>query len=466
MFDPLTAELEALVEAHPSAATIARLEALRGEPLTSAQRMLVAKAWDRAAAYVQAGFTAATVDATAPTRGGLPVPLLETELALMLRRSEPALLHHLCQARRYADELPCAFGLLAAGEIQIEHLRALEDLTGALSAQQACEVDAQIAARATTMTVSAFRRLVRRTVAAIDPDALRRRHHAAKQRAGVQLRPEDDGMASLRAFLPADQAITAMDALNARADQQRSPDDPRTHGQRQIHALLDALTGHTRPAEPATADGPCGRRVLRRRRAEIGVVISWADLLGLRAGVGVLDRFGPVPAQMVRDLITDPDTTSVLRRIVYDELTGDLLDYTATGYTPDTRLRDLLAVRDQTCRWPGCTRPAASCDADHRHPQTHGGATSTTNLTLLCRRHHNRKTHDGYTYDQLTDSTGLDELFFTTPLGFTYVNTQPRWDDTGPDTGDTHPATDPPTPPPTPPTPTAPPADHPDEPPF
>ena len=55
---------------------------------------------------------------------------------------------------------------------------------------------------------------------------------------------------------------------------------------------------------------------------------------------------------------------------------------------PGKNLRRQLAARDQHCRWPGCRRAAARCEADHTIPWEHGGETSAANLELLCKGHH------------------------------------------------------------------------------
>jgi HNH endonuclease len=56
--------------------------------------------------------------------------------------------------------------------------------------------------------------------------------------------------------------------------------------------------------------------------------------------------------------------------------------------------RAALAVRDNGCVVPGCTRPPAWCDAHHLRHWLHGGPTELANLALLCRAHH-RAVHEG-----------------------------------------------------------------------
>ena len=55
-------------------------------------------------------------------------------------------------------------------------------------------------------------------------------------------------------------------------------------------------------------------------------------------------------------------------------------------------MRRFLAIRDGTCRFPGCDKPTAATEADHTHAWAHGGDTDVDNLALLCPEHHRQKT--------------------------------------------------------------------------
>jgi hypothetical protein len=59
----------------------------------------------------------------------------------------------------------------------------------------------------------------------------------------------------------------------------------------------------------------------------------------------------------------------------------------ATKTIPD-HLRRAVIARDRCCRFPGCRQRPAACQAHHLKPRSQGGATSLTNLILLCAFHH------------------------------------------------------------------------------
>jgi hypothetical protein len=124
----------------------------------------------------------------------------------------------------------------------------------------------------------------------------------------------------------------------------------------------------------------------------VDVVVDLPTLLGLADHPAELPGYGPIPAGVARDWISDATTW---RRLVVDPTTGHLLDHGPRVRTPPPRLRRHVMARDLTCAFPGCSRRAESCDIDHVDPWRaagDGGSTSAANLQPLCRRHHNLKT--------------------------------------------------------------------------
>lgn len=432
MFDPRTGgetpgeQLDWVLAQRPSADTHAVLESLSQLRLSPDDAVSLAQAWDRQLSAMTVASMAAKVVATAP-RGGLDGDLLEAELALALRRTDGEVAYELSLARRVLS-LPVMAELLRDGAVSVRHATSLADLVAPLDAVDAAEVDAEVSHRAASMTVAGFRRVVRKCVARLDRRTPEQRARARRPRIGVKVYPQDDGLVTLAATMPAEQGIAALSALNARADVLRAADDPRLAGERQIDALLDALCGASGGSRPA------------RVTKEVQVVIDHRALLGLVNAPGELRGYGPIAADDVRRMLLHDDC--VLRRLVTDPVTGTLVDYACRRYAPDDFLRRLIAARDVTCRYPGCTANAVWCDDEHCLAYDDGGPTSAGNCCLMCRRHHRRKTFDGFTYTRPDAETG--ETQWTTPLGRTYTQCAASYDHAGCDPGDTISDPDPP----------------------
>jgi hypothetical protein len=422
----------------PSAATLAVLEAMISVPLPRAWRVLEAKCWDRQQSAVAALASAAKVSAATVTPGSGTFPeAAESELALMLRRTDAAMRYELTRDRRLT-ELPHLFGVLARGDCTQGHTRKFIEITEDLDADVAAAVDAEVGERAASTTAAAFSRAVRKSVATHDKRSPAEKQNSQRPKLGVRCYPRRDGLISISATMPATEGVAAMVEINRRADALRVPNDQRTHGERQLDALFAGLDTLPVPVDtstgelPGDGDQPAGRRRSGWLRAEVQVVIDWRSLLGLSDQPGELRGFGPIDAAEVRALLAQPGTT--LRRLVTDPITGVLIDYGKTRYRPDAHLAGLLSARDGTCRWPGCTRNARYCDDEHAVPYPEGD-TSAANLTKVCPGHHTRKTFDGFSYNRPDPSTG--ETVWTTPLGFRYRQTPTTYTECGPDPGDT-----------------------------
>ena len=128
------------------------------------------------------------------------------------------------------------------------------------------------------------------------------------------------------------------------------------------------------------------------RRPTINVTIDLPTALGLADNPGQLAGYGPIPANIAREIASD----GRWKRFVTDPVSGVLLDYGRETYEPPQELQNFLIARDRTCRFPGCRKPAHLADLDHTIPWEAGGTTSAENLGALCRRHHNLKTHHGW----------------------------------------------------------------------
>jgi hypothetical protein len=81
----------------------------------------------------------------------------------------------------------------------------------------------------------------------------------------------------------------------------------------------------------------------------------------------------------------------------------------------------LVKTRNPRCTFPGCRRPAVTCDDDHTLAWLQGGRTCECNLAPLCRQHHRTKQANGWHLEQPRPGT----LVWTTPSGRTYA-TEPE----------------------------------------
>jgi hypothetical protein len=175
--------------------------------------------------------------------------------------------------------------------------------------------------------------------------------------------------------------LTALRAVLDTEARSRTPEDDRTPTQRRADALGEIcrqwLDRGGRPevaGERPHVSVTVGIEVLR---AEAG-----AGALG-PAGPGELDHTGPVPAATARQLACD---ASVMRVVMAGR--SEPLDVGRRTPVVPPALRRAVIARDRHCRFPGCDRPQAWCDAHHAVHWADGGHTALGNLVLLCRRHH------------------------------------------------------------------------------
>jgi hypothetical protein len=191
----------------------------------------------------------------------------------------------------------------------------------------------------------------------------------------------------IRAFLGEDGYLTGKDAEAAACDAQVVPvvtgtmdpavidqmiDLARTAAEAQAGAPDGAGQPGGDPGDPGrapTAGGPRSGplspeawRALRHAMARLAL-----DLVSGPAGAGAVLRQG---------LLQGPYNTPSLPLDV--------------GYSDSIPwyIRRAVILRDRTCAWPRCDRPAAWCDVHHLRHKADGGETSVTNCALVCQFHH------------------------------------------------------------------------------
>jgi hypothetical protein len=175
--------------------------------------------------------------------------------------------------------------------------------------------------------------------------------------------------------------------------------DPES-GQTVITALRCVQDAWARDGEPDGRTAP-----QRRADALVALCRSWLDrsdrpeVAGERPHVVVtvdlptlerragrrsqLEDTGPVTPETARRLACDAGVSRVITAG-----SSEPLDVGRKTPVVPAGIRRALVVRDGGCRFPGCGRPQAWCDAHHVVHWADGGETSLANLVLLCRPHH------------------------------------------------------------------------------
>lgn len=262
-------------------------------------------------------------------------------------------------------------------------------------------------------TLARTRAAARRAVLRIDAEGQRRRRLAARCTRSVYVVDELDGLSTLMARMSTETAHALLAAIDARA-QESQAEAGVLIGERRADALAHLVldgAGSGRQSGSATST------------AHVDVVIGLETLLGLDDEPGQLRGSGPVTADVVRDLMADPEIGATMRRLVTHPLTGHLIDVGRSSYEVPTRLRAFIAARDQVCRFPGCRRSASRCQIDHAIAWEDGGRTDAENLGALCVRHHQLKTHAGW---RIIDSRPDGSCTWISPQGRRYLHEPER----------------------------------------
>ncbi len=148
------------------------------------------------------------------------------------------------------------------------------------------------------------------------------------------------------------------------------------------------------------------------------VVVSDRVLLGASDEAGHLDGYGPVPADLVRELAAG---RAWVRRLYARPGTGELVAADSRARRFPARLAQLVRLRDQRCRMPWCGAPVRH--VDHVLAVERGGATSPTNGQGLCEACNYAKQAPGWAARPVP---GLRHTVRTvTPTGHIYSSTAP-----------------------------------------
>jgi hypothetical protein len=384
------------------------------------QLVEVVVAHQKQIAYAQAGFLRAVREMAWAVPGVVSGPPQRrpgrmedsgSELAFALACTEYAAEQSLAAAALAIDVAPDLIAALELGELDLPKLDMLT--------RELAEVDDDACVRSMVAalrpdfaccTVPQLRNKLRVLLLKLDPEAVRERHKKTVEKRFVEHSEFANGTALLSGcYLPKDKAAAAWAHVDAIAQATRSAGDPLQREIDQIRAdvFADLLAGVDPSQAGAVTPAP--------RRGVINLHIGLTTLACLNDHPAEIPGFGPVLADIAREAAAQMARTAQWRFTV----TGHDGEAVAEGrlrYRPTLQQRAFVAARDQTCRAPGCPRPAMRCDIDHVRAWADGGPTTIENLMLLCRGHHRMKHEHGFR--AIRTYHGVE---WTTPFGRRYT---------------------------------------------
>ncbi|MWV58570.1 HNH endonuclease signature motif containing protein [Rathayibacter sp. VKM Ac-2754] len=339
---------------------------------------------------------------------------IRAEFAIAMGVSERVASNELEQARLLVDDLPHTRAALAGALIRWEAGRVICAAAATLPVESRAAFDERGAALALSLTPGQLRRAVAQLREELHEEPLSERHARAREERSVWMSAGIDGMATLCALLPAPVAAGALNRLDRMARTLRAAaeesGDTRTLAQLRADAMADLVCdGDIAGTTPLASDRPAPTFV-PGLRAEIRVTLPATTAVGLDDHPADLDGYGPIPADAARELVGIGETFT---RVLVEPETGMIASVGRTLRVPPPQMRLALQLRDQTCRFPGCTRPASTAEADHTVEWRNGGETSLQNLLSLCTSHHHVRHGDRWSYNLQPDGTAE----WSTPTG-------------------------------------------------
>ncbi len=379
--------------------------------------------WDAAAAEIAAAQTVSQGRACA-----------QMELAVVLR-----------------DRLPRVAALLMSGRVSLRLVAVMAARTALVSDPEILAVlDTELAERADQwgpLSAEKLQRAVDVWVQRHDPGALRRARDGARSRDFTVGDPDPGaGTTPVWGRLHSIDAALLQRRLSEMA-REVCAEDPRTLDQRRADAVGALAAGATqltcrcgRPECPWA-----GQTDPRAAAVTITVLTEPATLDAATSGQqdstpadneNEIDNDAPAPAAEPATAPARPRPAAVIvgGPTVPPALLAELIAHGAklrrlpgiealgaeAGYRPSAALERFVRMRDLTCRFPGCDRPAEYCDIDHAVAWPYG-ATHPGDLRCLCRKHHLLKTFwtgpGGWSDRQLADGT----IIWTAPTGTRYL---------------------------------------------
>ena len=296
------------------------------------------------------------------------------EFAATVGLSPEAGKRYLGEAIELRFRLPCTYARVVSVELPAWKARLVARETVRLSVEAAAYVDRHLAPVAHKVTPARLDRAVDEAIGRFMPDEVERRRAAAADRRHVTIHDQQVSFAGtmyVEAELDLADALDLEAAVAAGAEHRASLGSADSLDVRRAQAVGD-LARHQLALDLATdpIDAGSSARRVKPRRVVLYVHLSEAAVRGDDPMARLQRRDALVSVDQVRAWCGDADV--VVKPVI------DLADCVEAGSdTVPGRISEIVDVRDRTCVFPWCTRPARSCDCDHIDPRARGGPTCT-----------------------------------------------------------------------------------------
>ncbi|VXB55185.1 HNH endonuclease signature motif containing protein [Arthrobacter sp. 8AJ] len=394
---------------------------------------------------------AVTYSDTAHVVAGPDVPVRAQEMAVaaeigcVLALGPRAASSFLVTSHAVTATLPRTLEALQAGVISWSHAVVMSDETACLDPDGAAALEAHFLdpdapdpARGCPvgqLPAHRFKAKARTWRERHQAGSIEKRHAKGVAERRVEFRPDQDGMAWLSAYLPADQALAGWNRLTAAARGRQGPDEPRSMPQLRADTFANAILTNSTPnvgdtgggvsssgsfteVEGAVRDG-----VQSPIRAQVLVTVPVFSLMGVTDEPAVLDGYGPIPPSMARALVAGGAGT--FYRVLVDPRDGAPLEIGRTSYRVTKAMRAWLRLRDGKCPFPGCSNNSLDNDADHILAWAKGGPTGISNLGQPCPKHHKLRHTTAW---KPTAATKNEPPGWTSPTGRHYQSEHQDWE--------------------------------------
>ena len=314
---------------------------------------------------------------------------------------------------RALPALPRIAQALACGELSYSKVRALTRVATPETEERLLAVGRNGTAHHVERIVRGWRRLDR----IAEAREATRRHRART----LRVYHDEDGMVVIHGRLEPEYGEVVKQALAAAREQVY----------RRVRKDVPAGTSNGGGTTETLADGFEDAPTVEQQQADALVVLAESALhhgidpgapgeryqVVVHVDAAVLENADAPGQSLMEDGPTVAAETShrlacdASRVVMRHDTNGRITEVSARTRTIPPALRRALQHRDRTCRFPGCA--LRFTQGHHIRYWAHGGATTLSNLTMLCRRHHRAVHEEGYRVERRRDG----ELRFWRPNG-------------------------------------------------